>query len=142
LEQSIGPWLGKTSKMIDYHLGEHFNKAGLDISKEQMIVLKKLHEEDGLNQNELARLTYRDKSSLARLLSKMEQKHYILRKQHADDRRVNMVFLTAEGKDIYQRTRPLIQKLIQRLLEQNITETEKKQMISLMKKVQRNFTAT
>lgn len=127
--------------MIDYHLGEHFSKAGLDISKEQMIVLKKLYEQDGLNQNELARLTYRDKSSLARLLSKMEHKHYIFRKQHADDRRVNMVFLTPTGKAIYLKTRPVIQKLIQKL-EQNITETEKKQMINLLKKVQRNFTAT
>lgn len=137
-ENSIGPWLGKTVKLVDYHMQEAFNKAALDLTKEQMIVLKKLHENDGLNQNELAFLTYRDKSSLARLLSKMEQKQYIFRKQHVDDKRVNMVFLTAEGKSIYKKTRPVIQELIQRL-ERNITKTEKQQMIVLLKKVRRNF---
>lgn len=137
-EKSIGPWLGKTVKIIDYYLQEAFNKADLDITKEQMIVLKKLNEQDGLNQNELAFLTYRDKSSLARLLSKMEQKQYIFRKQHEGDKRVNMVFLTAEGKLVYKNTRPVIQKLIQRL-ERNITETEKHQMIDLLKKAQKNL---
>lgn len=137
-EKSIGPWLGKTVKLVDYHLQEAFNKADLDLTKEQMIVLKKLNEQDGLNQNELAFLTYRDKSSLARLLSKMEQKQYVFRKQHEDDKRVNMVFLTIEGKAIYRKTRPVIHHLIQRL-ERNITETEKSQMIDLLKKVRRNF---
>ncbi len=137
-ERSIGPWLGKTAKLIDYHLQEAFNKAGLDVTKEQMIVLKKLHEHDGLNQNELALLTYRDKSSLARLLTKMEQKQYVFRKQQIDDRRVNMVFLTPGGKAIYKSTRPLIWRLIERL-EHNITEDEKRQMIDLLKKVRGNF---
>ena len=71
-ENSIGPWLGRTMKMLDYHMLETFQNAGLDLTKEQMVILKKLHFEDGLNQNELAFLTYRNKSSLARLLLKMK----------------------------------------------------------------------
>lgn len=137
-ENSIGPWLGKTVKVVDYYLQEAFKKAALDITKEQMIVLKKLHQQDGLNQNELAFLTYRDKSSLARLLSKMEQKDYILRQQDANDKRVNQVFLTVAGRDIYQKTRPVIQQVIVKM-EKNITDKERKQMITVLKKVQENF---
>jgi len=137
-ESSIGPWLGRTVKMVDYHMHEAFVEANLDVTKEQMIVLKKLNEQDGLNQNELALLTFRDKSSLARLLSKMEQKRYIFRRQHENDKRVNMVFLTDDGKAIYEKTRPVIVKLIQKL-EQNITKAEKQQMIDLLKKIRRNF---
>mgnify|MGYP000607381223 CR=1 FL=1 len=137
-ENSIGPWLGRTMKIIDYHMQEVFEEANLDLTKEQMIVLKKLHETDGLNQNELAILTFRDKSSLARLLSKMEQKKYIVRNQDKFDKRVNNVFLTKHGKDVHSRSLPIIKGLIDRI-EKNISVLEKKEMIALLKKVQGNL---
>lgn len=137
-EKSIGPWLGRTMKMVDYHMLENFQKAGLDLTKEQMVILKKLHTEDGLNQNKLAFLTYRDKSSLARLLSKMETKGYIRRKQNTEDKRINEVFLTEEGSVIYEKTRPVIKEMIE-TMESGITEEEKQQIIKTLKKVQKNF---
>lgn len=137
-EKSIGPWMGRTMKIVDYHMHEAFHNAGLDLTKEQMVVLKKLHEQDGLNQNELAYLTYRDKSSLARLLSKMERKKYIKREQGAQDKRVNQVFLTEVGKAIYIQTRPVIKQLIDKM-ERNISFEEKERMITLLQKVQVNF---
>ena len=91
-ENSIGPWMGITVKMVEYYLQALFNEHGLDLSKEQMIILKKLHKQDGLNQNELASLTFRDKSSMARLLSKMEKKNYIQRKQSKEDKRIINLF--------------------------------------------------
>ncbi len=137
-ERSIGPWLGRTVKMVDYHLQEAFLKAGLDLTKEQMVVLKKLHDQDGLNQNELAFLTYRDKSSLARLLSKMEKKGYIFREQDYADKRVNNVFLTKAGKEVFDKTRPVIHSVIHRM-EKAVSEAEKQQMIAILKKVQTNL---
>jgi DNA-binding MarR family transcriptional regulator len=137
-EKSIGPWLGRTMKMVDYHMLETFQKAGLDLTKEQMVILKKLHYQDGLNQNELAFLTYRDKSSLARLLSKMETKGYIIRKQNVVDKRINEVFLTEEGRMVYEKTRPVIKDMI-KLMETGIAKEEKQQIINTLKKVQKNF---
>lgn len=137
-EKSVGPWLGRTVKLVDYHIHEAFKLHGLDLTKEQMIILKKLYEEDGLNQNELALLTYRDKSSLARLLAKMEAKDYLKRKQQIEDRRVNEVFLTDKGAKLFERTRPIIKKMIQ-TMEKDITEVEKDVMIKLLKKIQFNF---
>jgi DNA-binding MarR family transcriptional regulator len=93
-EKSIGPWLGKTVKIIDFFAQEYFNEAALDLTKEQMIVLKKLSFKDGLNQNELAFLTLRNKSSLTRLLSKMERKKYIKREQDVLDKRIKKAYIT------------------------------------------------
>lgn len=138
-ENSIGPWMGITVKMVEYYLQALFNEHGLDLSKEQMIILKKLHEQDGLNQNELASLTFRDKSSMARLLSKMDKKNYIQRKQSKEDKRINLVFLTEKGRTIFKQTRPALKKLIN-TMEENITMEEKKLMIKILKKVQFNFT--
>ncbi len=112
----------------------------LDLTKEQMIVLKRLHDKDGIPQNELAFLTLRNKSSLTRLLVKMEKKGYILRTQDQLDKRVNKVFLTEKGRETYIKTRPVITQLID-TMETNISEIEKQQMITLLQKIQFNFTS-
>lgn len=139
-ENSIAPWLGRTSKVVDYYLHDLLNQFGLDMSKEQVITLKMLHDNngDGLNQNDLAFLTSRDKSSLARLLSKMEKKKYILRKQHLEDKRVNQVFLTAKGRSVYKQAKVVLKELICSM-EKDISQTEKKQLVNILKKVQYNL---
>ncbi len=139
-EDSIAPWLGKTVKILDYFLQEEMVKHELDLSKEQMIVLKKLHEQDGRNQNELAFLTLRNKSSLTRLISKMETKGYIIREQSEEDRRVNHVYITELGRETYQKTRPIIQQMIS-TMERHITSEEIDQMISTLQKIQYNLTS-
>jgi len=139
-ENSIAPWLGKTVKIVEYYLREAFNGKGIDLTKEQMIVLKKLHDHDGLHQNELAFLTLRDKSTLTRLLSKMENKNYITRKQSKKDKRINNVYLTDLGKEIFKKTRPTIKHIID-TMEQNISQKEKQQIIDTLKKIQFNFTS-
>lgn len=137
-ETSIGPWLGRTVKIVDCHLQEAFDSYGVDLTKEQMIVLKKLSEQDGINQNELASLTYRDKSSLARLLSKMEAKDYIKRVQSEEDKRNNEVFITSHGTQVFKNTRPIIQGIID-VMEKGLNQSDKMLVISILKKVQNNF---
>jgi len=137
-ENSIGPWLGKTVKVLEYYLQERFNNHNLDLTKEQMIVLKRLHDNDGLSQNELAFLTLRNKSSLTRLLSKMEKKQYIFRKQYKEDKRINHVFLAETGKKVFQKSKPVIREMID-TMEQNISDSEKQQIIKTLKKIQQNF---
>lgn len=141
LDKLVAPWIGKTSKMIDYYLQESFVQKGLDLSKEQMVVLKKLHDQDGLIQNELAYLTLRDKSSLARLLAKMEKKGYIYREQSPSDKRINQVFLTAKGRVVFKKTRPIVHKL-KEIMEAGISHEEKDCLIGTLRKIQSNFNQT
>lgn len=137
-ENSIVPWLGRTIKGIDYAFQELLKHHDLDLTKEQMIVLKKLHDEDGLNQNELAFLTLRNKSSLTRLLSKMEHKNYITRKQSTKDKRVNNVYLTRLGKAVFIKAKPIIKEVITDV-ESNISSADKAQIINILKKINSNF---
>lgn len=59
-ENSIGPWIGSTIKVIDYYIHEEIKAEKLDLTKEQIIILKNLFFNDGINQNELACLTLRN----------------------------------------------------------------------------------
>lgn len=138
LENSIAPWLSKTVKSMEYLLQESFRIKGFDLSKEQMVVLKKLDEKDGLNQNELAYLTLRNKSSLTRLLSKMERKGYILRKQSEADKRVNNVFLTTMGKELFLQAKPIVIAVIKEI-EACVKTEEKEIIINALKKMRMNL---
>lgn len=134
-DNSLGPWLGRTMKMVEYRLHTEFAKAGLDITKEQMIVLKKLYEHDGLNQNELAELTYRDKSSLTRLLGTMERKGYIRKERSPEDKRVNYVYLTDTGTDMWYKTKPVAQLVVQ-YMQADLDHEEMNQLRAILKKIQ------
>ena len=137
-ENSIGPWLGKTVKVVDYYLQESLKGKNLDLTKEQMIVLKRLHDKNGQSQNELAFITLRNKSSLTRLLSNMEKKQYIIRKKSKNDKRINHVHLTDFGIETFKRVKPILKNMIS-TMEQNISASEKEQIISILKKIQYNF---
>ena len=139
-DQSVGRWIGMSSKMVDNYLHEAFQSERLDLSKEQMIVLKKLHETDGLIQNELAFLTLRDKSTLARLLAKMERKNYIIRMQDKYDKRVNRVFLTETGRVTFRKTRPIVMRL-KTIMERNISEEALNQLKTTLEHIQNNITS-
>ncbi|ARV07250.1 MarR family transcriptional regulator [Polaribacter sp. SA4-10] len=137
-ESSIGPWLGRTVKVLDYVLNESFKSNNLDLTKEQMVVLKKLIDNDGLNQNELAFLTLRNKSSLTRLLSKMESKNYILRRQCKKDKRAKNVFLAPLGKETFLKSKPVVKGVITEM-ELSVSKKEKAQIINTLKKIQTNL---
>lgn len=135
---SLAPWLGKTVKLKDYFLQVSLNENNLNLTKEQVVVLKILHDQDGINQNELAFLTLRNKSSLTRLLSNMEKNGYITRHHSPIDRRIKHVYLTQLGKNTFQKIRPIL-KNVMRTIEYGITDQEKEQMITTLKKIQHNL---
>ncbi|WP_299627382.1 MarR family transcriptional regulator [uncultured Tenacibaculum sp.] len=138
LENTLAPWLGKTTKMIDNHIQDIFHEKNIKLTKTQWILLKKLDEKDGVPQQELAFLTGRDKTSLTRLINTMEKKSLVARIPSKLDKRINHVFLTKKGELLFKETLPIIEGFAQSLQE-NISTEEIKSTIEVIKKVQENL---
>ena len=138
LENTLAPWLGKTTKMIDNHIQDIFHEKNIKLTKTQWILLKKLDEKDGVPQQELAFLTGRDKTSLTRLINTMEKKSLVARIPSKLDKRINHVFLTKKGELLFKETLPIIEDFAQSLQE-NISAEEIKSTIEVIKKVQENL---
>jgi len=68
----------------------------LGLTRSQWWVLNHLFRNDGATQSELADILEVEKATLGRLLDRMEQKGWIRRESHAEDRRAKRVFLTDE----------------------------------------------
>ena len=138
LKNTLGPWLGKTTKMLACLVSETFQKNNIDLTREQWVFLLKLHQKDGIPQNEVAFITERDKTSLARLVKTMERKGLIKRKISTTDKRSKLVCLTDEGRKIFKKSKPIMQQMIKNL-QSGLTEEEVRNTINILKKFQENI---
>jgi DNA-binding MarR family transcriptional regulator len=58
---------------------------------------------DGLSQQQLCDATFRDKPSITRLVDNLEKLKLVKRNASREDRRINMIVLTAEGKELEEK---------------------------------------
>ncbi len=127
-------WVGKIHYDFGFLVQKAFGENGLDLSKEQWSVLKRLHVNDGQPQNDLAFITHRDKTSMTRLVNTMESKNLVERKSDENDRRVNRIFLTDHGKEVIDKVRPIMYDLIP-AVQESLTEKEIENLIGTLKKI-------
>ena len=101
---------GIANTAITRRLQKNFRDAGLEITIEQWSVLYHLWENDGLSQQDLCNLTYRDKPSVTRLIDNLEKQKLVKRVASKDDRRKNIVTLTENALSLQQATFELANK--------------------------------
>ena len=138
LHNSLLPFIGKTEKKVTFYITDIFHCEGLELTKEQFLVLKFLHDKDGRIQNDLAFITNRSKTSLTRLLHTMEKKGLVLRTISKNDKRANNVFLTEQGKRIFETSMPIL-KIIIDDLESGISKKDIETTKKVLMKIQGNI---
>jgi len=137
--KTLAPWIGSTCKMMNFYISDVFKKNKIQVTKEQFIVLKILHEDkDGIIQNELAFITNRNKASLTRLINVMEKNHLVARIPSKKDSRKNLIYITKTGKQLFLKMKPIMLKCIE-TFQNGITENEKELFINIMTKIQTNL---
>lgn len=105
LEDDLGFLLARTHRAMRRWLMSQL--APLDITYEQFVVLTRLWHKSDLSQTELADEIFVDKSSLARMLHRMEEAGLIRRDIDETDSRVHLVNLTPEGRALEDEVSPL-----------------------------------
>lgn len=107
---------GIANTAITRRLQKNFRDAGLEITIEQWSVLYHLWENDGLSQQDLCNLTYRDKPSVTRLIDNLEKQKLVKRVASKEDRRKNIVTLTDNALSLQQTTFELANKTMNEAL--------------------------
>ncbi len=108
---------GKASTAIARRLQKNFKQSGIDITVEQWSVLYHLWKNDGMNQQDLCNATFRDKPSITRLVDNLEKLGLVQRNASKQDRRMNLVVLTEEGKDLEEKCMSLANTTLNEALE-------------------------
>jgi len=82
-------------------------EAGISISFEVLEIVKLLLSREGLNQQELADLLFKDKSSMTYLIDNMVKAELVTRKEDETDRRNKLIILTAKAHQLKDQLSPL-----------------------------------
>ncbi len=138
LRDSLVPWVGKAGKLIGLHIIKELRAQGFDLTGKQWILLRILYLSDGQAQSDLALITDRDKASLVRLVHTMERKGLVRRVRDDKDRRVNKIYLTPRGRQLYLSTEPTI-KTAFATIQEGISEEEINCVIDVMARIMENI---
>ena len=103
---------GKLSAAISRRLYRVFRREGIEMTPEQWTVMYYLWSRDGVTQQELCNLTFKDKPSMTRLIDNLEKLNCVERIPSKSDRRINIIKLTDKGRSLEPVTRPIVMGVI------------------------------
>ncbi|WP_046176067.1 MarR family winged helix-turn-helix transcriptional regulator [Domibacillus indicus] len=112
--------------------------APFNLAPEQNLIMLLLWERDGRTQQELAEQLQKDKTTITRMLSSLEQKGFIKRVTETCDRRSMRVFLTEGGKKLECKIIPVTEGF-HKAVTRGITEEELAEVRRILTKMQKNI---
>lgn len=111
LNEMLGFVVNKTGRAMHRNLERAFAEGGFDIGIEHWIIIVLLLHQDGLTQQEISDRTFKDKTSLARVLDTMEKKGFVVRINDQEDRRQKRIHITRKAREMRNKIVPIIQQL-------------------------------
>lgn len=130
----FGRWIGISAHRLSHLMTKTLQKKGFDMTHEQLVLLMIISHKKGINQKELAQKLDRDKTSIARSISKLERDHKVVRIQTAGDKRINNLYLTKEGVQLLNDIRPVV-KMVRTQLKDGFSPEEIESVVSFMKRL-------
>jgi MarR family transcriptional regulator, organic hydroperoxide resistance regulator len=115
-----------------------FAEQGFDISIDQWVILKRISEEEGISQVDLANATYKDPASVTRILDILGNKGWAERQADENSRRAYKIFLTTEGRNLVEKMLPIVQSIREKGIE-NLTTKEIETTKKVLRKMYSNL---
>lgn len=91
--------------------------VGPEITPVQYAALAAIAQRPGVGQAGLAALIGYDRATIGGVIDRLEQKGWVARGASAEDRRINVLAVTADGRDALARATPAVKEAQQRLIE-------------------------
>jgi DNA-binding MarR family transcriptional regulator len=107
LESVLFYLIEKANKVVRKYSQEDFVNAGIPITVDQWLVMKKINDAESINQIELANALFKDKASINRILDLLLKKKLIV-KDTGLDKRESVLMLTNQGKAFIRQIMPKI----------------------------------
>ncbi len=129
---------GRATTAVTRKLYKDFRAQKLNVTPEQWVVLQFLSVKDGVSQQALATLTFKDKPSMTRMLDNMEKHALIARLVDNSDKRSNLIYLTKQGVKVHQRAREIVIAAMYDALK-GLEEGEIQQALMTLKRIYGNL---
>lgn len=133
-DYSIGYAIGKTSWYMKTLLNKVLKEEGFSITNEQWTVLKVINETPSLSQTEIAEKSLKDKTNITRILDLLEKSSWIERRRDENDRRMNRIHITEQGKEILAAVKPVTGKTDE-ICKKSLSKKEVNELIKSLDKI-------
>ena len=110
LDNYIGFILNNVTRKFSQFTVNFFKQY--NITPEQAGVIRRLGEEEGITQKDLAIRMDKDQTNVTRLLDQLERKDLVTRNRSKADRRSSLTYLTDEGKKLNEYIIPAEQEIM------------------------------
>ncbi|WP_138479497.1 MarR family winged helix-turn-helix transcriptional regulator [Dyadobacter bucti] len=128
-----------TIKKIRNALQKQLTEAGFDLTVDQWVLIDHIFRRQGISQNELAELTFKDPPTVTRIIDLLEKKDLVERGPAAGDRRKFNLFLTKNGEKTYNQAFPIVAD-IRRKGWGSLNESDYQHFVRIMDSIYQNFT--
>ena len=132
VDESLGYLVRKTHHAIVAQLDERLVKYG--ISPSTWAFLRRLWDEDGLTQKELADALGLTPPTAVSAIDNLEQRGFVERRLNGSDRRKRHIYLTASARQLVAELRPLASEVNDIALAE-LSDSEAKELMRLLHKV-------
>jgi DNA-binding MarR family transcriptional regulator len=119
---------------LTQQLERELTAIGVELNYSQYLVLKLIAKYGPQAPGDLARWLDHNAGAMTRLVDRLEDKGYVRRLPHAEDRRAQSIELTQAGQALW-RTISLCSERIQNFALHDLKETERSKLFNLLKRV-------
>ncbi len=120
------------------HIQLKLRQNNIDLTFEMLSVLSCLWEQDGINQQEIANITVKDKASMTYLLDNLTKRELVYRQEDDTDRRNKKVYLTGKGKDLRVQIKPWVTEMFG-MVGNNLPADSVKSLTQTLEKIRENL---
>jgi len=127
-----------TIKKIRSALQKKLNERGIDLTVDQWVLVDHISRDEGISQNVLAEITYKDPPTVTRIIDLLERKGFVQRRMAVGDRRKFNIFMTEAGMKIREEAFPVVAEICRKGWGE-LSETDYQQFVRIMDSIYNNF---
>ncbi|MDQ0108454.1 DNA-binding MarR family transcriptional regulator [Chitinophaga terrae (ex Kim and Jung 2007)] len=114
LARELGRAISEMRTFMRQNLQVKIREQNVDISFELLEILGILFRKDGVNQQEIADVIVKDKSSMTYLIDNLEKRGMVERREDQNDRRSKLIYLTEKGRALEKELNPWIREMYEK----------------------------
>ncbi len=116
LEDSLGFQVNMTANAMKNRFNTFLKPYGL--TSEQYVIMKSVEENPDISPTQLAEITFKDKTTIARMIDTLVKKEMLLRIPKPDDRRAYKIAWSEKGEKMMHTILPITQDLLAKIRSQ------------------------
>ena len=138
LKKSLGFKLDRAARLTTLNFNKNLKENNVTLTAEQWGIINFLLEKDGINQNQIGKLINKDHTCVSRLVDTLIKKGIIEKSSSAEDKRVNLIYLTETGKELRDNIVGTVEHSLDKVF-QNVSEEEKEIFSIVLDKIIKNL---